>query len=83
MTGVNMERFLGRFSLYLYAIMRIVVGFLFMGHGAQKLFGVFGGMTGAGDAGASIVLLGGHKAVRHSLRPASRSARRPIGEATA
>lgn len=34
-----MERFLGRYSSYIYAILRIVVGFLFMLHGAQKLFG--------------------------------------------
>jgi putative oxidoreductase len=38
-----MERFLGQYSPYLYAIMRIVVGFLLACHGAQKLFGVFGG----------------------------------------
>jgi putative oxidoreductase len=34
-----MERFLGRYAEYVYAIFRIVVGFLFMLHGAQKLFG--------------------------------------------
>lgn len=28
-----------------YAVFRIVVGFLFMCHGAQKLFGAFGGHT--------------------------------------
>ena len=32
-------------------ILRIVVGALFMGHGAQKLFGVFGGPGLAGFAG--------------------------------
>lgn len=35
-----MVRFLGRYSSYAYALLRIVVGFLFMFHGAQKLFGV-------------------------------------------
>jgi putative oxidoreductase len=38
-----MERFLGRFAPQIYAIMRIVVGFLFACHGAAKLFGVMGG----------------------------------------
>jgi len=34
-----MERFLGRYSTYIYAILRIVTGFLFMWHGSQKLLG--------------------------------------------
>lgn len=34
-----MERFLGRFEPYIYAIFRIIMGFLFMWHGSQKLFG--------------------------------------------
>src|SRR5579864_6331301 len=34
---------LGRFETHIYAIMRIVVGFMFSCHGAQKLFGVLGG----------------------------------------
>ncbi len=34
---------LSRFVEPTYAIMRIVVGFLFAFHGAQKLFGVFDG----------------------------------------
>ena len=33
-----MERFLGRYSPYIYAIMRIVTGFLFIWHGTQKWF---------------------------------------------
>ncbi len=34
-----MERYLGRFEPYIYAIFRIIVGFLFLWHGMQKLFG--------------------------------------------
>ena len=35
-------RWLGRLSPYIYALMRIVVGFLFFQHGLPKLFGGFG-----------------------------------------
>ncbi len=38
-----MERVLGRFGPQLYALMRVVVGLLFAIHGAQKMFGLFGG----------------------------------------
>jgi putative oxidoreductase len=38
-----MERWLGRYSNFFYALMRIVAGALFACHGAQKLFGVLGG----------------------------------------
>src|SRR5438552_6469048 len=34
-----MERFLGRYSTYIYAIFRIVFGFLFFQHGTQIMFG--------------------------------------------
>ncbi len=43
-----MERYLGHYAPHLYALMRIVVGLLFACHGAQKLFGVLGGMGGRG-----------------------------------
>ena len=58
-----MERVLGRFSPQLYALMRIIVGLLFACHGAQKLFGLFGGpqMPLASQMGLAgvIELLGG------------------------
>ena len=38
-----MERWLGKYSEVVYAFVRMVVGLLFACHGAQKLFGVFGG----------------------------------------
>jgi putative oxidoreductase len=38
-----MERILGRFAPYGYALMRMATGLLFACHGAQKLFGVLGG----------------------------------------
>ena len=38
-----MERFLGPYSQYIGGITRILVGLMFASHGAQKLFGVFGG----------------------------------------
>ncbi|MFZ1700217.1 MAG: DoxX family protein [Pyrinomonadaceae bacterium] len=34
-----MEAFLGRYAAYIYAVMRIVTGFVFLWHGSQKLFG--------------------------------------------
>ncbi len=41
-------RFLNRYSEPLFAVLRVVAGLLFACHGAQKLFGAFGGqaMTG-------------------------------------
>ncbi len=53
-----MERFLGNYSTYLYAIMRIVVGLLFACNGARKLFGIFGGMGGSGEAAPLLSLMG-------------------------
>ena len=34
-----MERFLGKYEPYIYALLRIVTGFLFVWHGSQKLLG--------------------------------------------
>ena len=38
-----MDKWLGKYSSFLYALMRIISGILFACHGAQKLFGVLGG----------------------------------------
>ena len=38
-----MKRLTGTITPYIYGVMRIVVGLLFACHGAQKLFGFFGG----------------------------------------
>jgi putative oxidoreductase len=38
-----MDRLLGRLEPYAYAAMRIVVGLLFLFHGLQKVFGMYGG----------------------------------------
>jgi putative oxidoreductase len=40
-----MERWLVKYSEFVYAILRIVIGLLFACHGAQKLFGVLGGQS--------------------------------------
>lgn len=63
-----MKKILGKYQEQTYALMRIIVGFLFLCHGARKLLGLFGGVDGeggtvtlisqAGIAGA-IELLGG------------------------
>jgi putative oxidoreductase len=40
-----MERWLGKYAEFVYAVMRIVIGLLFACHGAQKLFGALGGQS--------------------------------------
>jgi len=40
------EKVLGNFSPHAYALMRVIVGLLFACHGAQKVFGWFGGLDG-------------------------------------
>jgi putative oxidoreductase len=39
----SLRAFLGRYSEQTYALMRIVVAFVYLCHGAQKLFGLLGG----------------------------------------
>lgn len=42
---------------YVLSLLRVVIGFTFCCHGAQKLFGVFGGMGGHGAKAAALSLL--------------------------
>jgi len=44
-----MERYLGRYAPYCYAILRIVAGLMFAMHGTQKLFGWPGDRPPRGD----------------------------------
>lgn len=43
-----MDRWLGKWSEWPYALMRLVAGALFACHGAQKLFGALGGQSQLG-----------------------------------
>jgi putative oxidoreductase len=54
----TMERLLGQYAPYLYALMRIVAGFLYACHGAQKLFGVLGGYGPDGGTAPLFSLMG-------------------------
>lgn len=54
-----MERVLGRYSTYIYAILRIVTGFLFMWHGTQKLFGFPPSEGGGGGGLSAFMAVGG------------------------
>jgi putative oxidoreductase len=53
-----MHRLLGTYEGELFAILRIVAGILFACHGAQKLFGVMGGVDGQGSRAALGSLFG-------------------------
>jgi putative oxidoreductase len=45
----QMQTVLSKYSVSVYAIMRVVVGLLFACHGAQKLFGVLGEQSEIND----------------------------------
>ena len=49
-----MGRAVSKYAPYLYVLLRLVAGLLFACHGAQKLFGVFGGV--GGHPGATVPL---------------------------
>lgn len=49
---------LGRYSSYVYAIFRVVVGFMFMLHGTQKLFGWPPSGQPAGELGGLMLAAG-------------------------
>jgi putative oxidoreductase len=53
-----MNPILGRFVEPIYALFRIVAGFTFSLHGAQKLFGAFGGAGGDGHPVPLMSLMG-------------------------
>lgn len=53
-----MERVLGRYATYIYAILRIVMGFLLLWHGSQKLLG-FPPSQGGGELSALMAVGGG------------------------
>ncbi|MEX2592649.1 MAG: DoxX family protein [Anditalea sp.] len=49
-----MEKYLGKFSSQIFALLRIVAGFMFLNHGTQKLFG----WPGDGDTVELMSLMG-------------------------
>jgi putative oxidoreductase len=51
-----LERLLGKHTQKFFAVARIIIGFLFLSHGAQKLFFAFGGQ---GTYGKPLILLAG------------------------
>ena len=54
------ENLIGKFvnKDYFYFIFRVLVGLLFLQHGFQKLFGMFGGLGGSGQPVALISQIG-------------------------
>lgn len=46
-----------RYAPQVFALFRIVAGFLFLFHGAQKLLGLFGGMGGGGATASMLSMM--------------------------
>ena len=49
-----MNNLLGRFKPHSLTLLRVLTGFMFLGHGAQKLFGLLGGFGGQEGATAPL-----------------------------
>ena len=58
-----MMNFLARFKDHTLVALRVMAGFMFCLHGAQKLFGVFGGFMGQEGATAPLFSMMGFAAV--------------------
>ncbi|WP_306061358.1 DoxX family protein [Natronococcus wangiae] len=58
----NMHTLLGHhvksYEEHIYFVFRVLVGLLFMQHGAQKLFGLFGGVDGSGSTASLLSIYG-------------------------
>ena len=54
-----MKSILAKYSNETYALVRIISGFLFAFHGAQKVLGLFGGVGGESGAAAPLISLMG------------------------
>jgi putative oxidoreductase len=53
------EKVLAGYAPQIYAILRVVVALLFLCHGLQKIFGLFGGVNGAAVPLASLLGVAG------------------------
>jgi putative oxidoreductase len=53
------ENFIGAYAPHAYATLRIVAGLLFVCHGLQKVFGMFGGADGAAAPLSSLLGIAG------------------------
>jgi putative oxidoreductase len=54
-----MDGFLGRYSTYIYALMRFVAGFLILWHGTQKLLGYPPSQGGGGEGLSALMAVAG------------------------